>query len=507
MAITTYTSIRKSGSTRLSGDVTLSAGAGATLTQSGNDIQIGTSSAAGDSISKSFNQVAHGLSVGNAVELNGSGAWIKADASDVTKLAIGIVSTVTDVDNVTIMFAGYISGLSGLTTGEYHYVSASTPGALTPTEPASPNYSNPILMALSTTTGIVIPYRPSTPVQASSYAPVASNYVTIGNDSSLTNERALTGTTNQVTVTDGGAGGNVTLSLPQSIATSSNVTFAGVTSTGGQTFTGSHKRNRTTVADTAYTMLSTDSVIAYTSLTAARTVTLLAAATAGAGARIQIIDESGSAGEFNIIVDANGTEKIDGVLSWIIQNDYGTLELESNGTNWFAVTKPNPVTIINRDFTNQVVVSTAAETTVYTFTLPANTLRKNRGLRFTMMGHLLNNTGSNRTIQLRYKIGSQTVGDHTHTAASNANERAISFTSFVQEDAVTNSQAGITHSMLGAVNTVAGVGAAVAETFLSHHHTLAQDGTTDLTVTLTVQLSISSGSLQATVHTIVLEYI
>ena len=39
-------------------------------------------------------------------------------------------------------------------------------------------------------------------------------FVTIGNTSSLSFERALTGTTNQITVTDGGANGNVTLSIP-----------------------------------------------------------------------------------------------------------------------------------------------------------------------------------------------------------------------------------------------------------------------------------------------------
>src|SRR3990167_8063075 len=39
-------------------------------------------------------------------------------------------------------------------------------------------------------------------------------FVTIGNTASLSFERALTGTANQITVTDGGANGNVTLSIP-----------------------------------------------------------------------------------------------------------------------------------------------------------------------------------------------------------------------------------------------------------------------------------------------------
>lgn len=157
------TSISKSGSAKIKGDSTLSAGTNVTLTQVGQDIQIASTggTGAGDAIKKSFTQVAHGLSTGEAVELDTSGNWIKADASDTSKLGVGIVSTVEDTDTLEVTFAGYISGLSGLTTGEYHFVSSTTPGSLTPTKPSFPNAENPILLSLSTTTGIVLPYRPS----------------------------------------------------------------------------------------------------------------------------------------------------------------------------------------------------------------------------------------------------------------------------------------------------------------------------------------------------------
>lgn len=56
-------------------------------------------------------------------------------------------------------------------------------------------------------------------------APVGSAFVTVGNDATLTGERALTGTLNQISITDGGANSSVILSLPQSIATSSAVQF------------------------------------------------------------------------------------------------------------------------------------------------------------------------------------------------------------------------------------------------------------------------------------------
>ncbi len=60
----------------------------------------------------------------------------------------------------------------------------------------------------------------------STYAPIASPYVTIGAVSLLTAERALTGTSNQIVVTDNGAGSTVVLSTPQNIHTAASPTFS-----------------------------------------------------------------------------------------------------------------------------------------------------------------------------------------------------------------------------------------------------------------------------------------
>jgi len=56
-------------------------------------------------------------------------------------------------------------------------------------------------------------------------APVGASYVTLAVDGTLTSERVLTGTSNQITITDAGAGSTVTLSTPQDIATGSSVQF------------------------------------------------------------------------------------------------------------------------------------------------------------------------------------------------------------------------------------------------------------------------------------------
>jgi len=57
-------------------------------------------------------------------------------------------------------------------------------------------------------------------------APTGASYVVLGLDATLSAERVLTGTANQVIITDGGANGNVTLSTPQNIHTAATPQFA-----------------------------------------------------------------------------------------------------------------------------------------------------------------------------------------------------------------------------------------------------------------------------------------
>jgi hypothetical protein len=68
--------------------------------------------------------------------------------------------------------------------------------------------------------------------------PTDAQYVVLAASGSLSAERVLTGTANQITVTDGGANGNVTLALPQDMHTGATPGFAGGTLTGALTFSG-----------------------------------------------------------------------------------------------------------------------------------------------------------------------------------------------------------------------------------------------------------------------------
>jgi hypothetical protein len=89
---------------------------------------------------------------------------------------------------------------------------------------------------------------------------------------------------------------------------------------------------RKSVANIAYSQIANDEYIAYTSLTAARSITLLAASQ-WAGKTLTIKDEAGKAGMFNITVV--GT--IEGATNKIINTNYGSVKLYSNGTSIFIL--------------------------------------------------------------------------------------------------------------------------------------------------------------------------
>jgi hypothetical protein len=100
---------------------------------------------------------------------------------------------------------------------------------------------------------------------------------------------------------------------------------------------------RVGVADANYTALSSDRLIAYTALTAARVVTLCAASAYPTGARLMIVDESGASSTVKTItVAAAGSDAIDGAASFVIDAAYGGLEIESNGANAWTILSPRP---------------------------------------------------------------------------------------------------------------------------------------------------------------------
>jgi hypothetical protein len=95
---------------------------------------------------------------------------------------------------------------------------------------------------------------------------------------------------------------------------------------------------RTAIADAAYTALITDRLVAYTTLAAARVITLPAASAFPTGTRLVIIDESGSCSTTKtLLATAAGADTIDGAASAVVNVAYGFVGLESNGVSHWTV--------------------------------------------------------------------------------------------------------------------------------------------------------------------------
>lgn len=129
------------------------------------DITITTGSGGGGTgtdLSRSITQTAHGLAVGDAIKYTGT-AYAKAlaDTSENAEV-VGIVSIVTDANNFTLLYGGYISTLTSLTAGTVYFLSSVTPGLLTDVTPPNIGQVNkPLLIAVSTTTGYFFNFRGS----------------------------------------------------------------------------------------------------------------------------------------------------------------------------------------------------------------------------------------------------------------------------------------------------------------------------------------------------------
>ena len=104
----------------------------------------------------------------------------------------------------------------------------------------------------------------------------------------------------------------------------------------------SFANQRTAISDAAYSALPTDRLLAYTALTAARVVSLPSAASYPAGARLTVVDESGSCSATNTITLAcAGSDAINGGSSEAVSAAYGYVAIESNGSNrWTIVDAP-----------------------------------------------------------------------------------------------------------------------------------------------------------------------
>jgi len=124
-----------------------------------------------------ISQASHGLAVGEAVYYTGTIYDEAIATSAAAAEVVGIVSNVTDANTFDLTVAGQVTGLSSLTAGGVYFLSDTVAGQLTLTEPSTAGrISKPVLVATSTTAGIIVNYRGSVISSANS----ATAYTSIG---------------------------------------------------------------------------------------------------------------------------------------------------------------------------------------------------------------------------------------------------------------------------------------------------------------------------------------
>ena len=126
--------------------------------------------------------------------------------------------------------------------------------------------------------------------------------------------------------------------------------------TGAPTFA----NQRTAVADAPYSALVTDRLIAFTALTAARVVSLPAAASFPPGHRFVVVDESGACSATNTLtLSRAGADTINGAASGVIASAYGYLALESNGVSAWTIVDQSTLSMAQQAANNVAITGGA----------------------------------------------------------------------------------------------------------------------------------------------------
>jgi hypothetical protein len=120
-----------------------------------------------------------------------------------------------------------------------------------------------------------------------------------------------------------------------------NMATSGITigtTTGTNTLTGGLSLTKIIVTSSSRTLdTTTTDCLVFVNYAGACAITL---PTPTAGRKLSIKDSSGSAGTNNITISHHSSEHIDGSNTFIINTNYGGIDLISDGTNWFSIQPP-----------------------------------------------------------------------------------------------------------------------------------------------------------------------
>lgn len=161
-------------------------------------------------------------------------------------------------------------------------------------------------------------------------------------------------------------------------------------------------------------------------------------------------------------------------------------------------------TVLDKSTTEQDVVSTNTETSVYSFTVKGGLLDSNGALLLLVDGSYLNNTGSNQNLFVSVKYGGSIVaGGPSGTGAalgggnysSQANRHPFQLQTLLTANNATNSQRAVTTVVLGTPKATETDWAGVDTHNQAMTSSLAIDTTADQTLTVTIQHGTSNANL------------
>ena len=137
----------------------------------------------GDAVRKEITQTSHGFAVGDFIGWSG-GSYNKAIADgEYNGEFLGLVSTVIDSDNFYLTQAGYVSGLTSLSANTTYFLSPTTAGQITETEPSTyGQIDKAVLIAISSTEGWVLPYPGSVVSSGSTTGSQVEGFTINGDD-------------------------------------------------------------------------------------------------------------------------------------------------------------------------------------------------------------------------------------------------------------------------------------------------------------------------------------
>lgn len=139
--------------------------------------------------------------------------------------------------------------------------------------------------------------------------------------------------------------------------------------------------------------------------------------------------------------DVNFAAAADLAVSKLANGSDGQFLKTVGTTPTWAAFPTIPMRVLSQSGTQIDVVNTAVETDILSYSLAGNTLGSHGSLRLTLLCDYLNNTGSNRTLTVKVKLGATTMwGDANTAIATNAARRMVQISLMLGNMAATNAQ-------------------------------------------------------------------